>query len=77
MKTSTSSRKYPPNSIGRLRRQRRWTQYDLEFASGISQSRLSLIERGIRPLTEADSVALGAALGVEPEALVGEVPAAG
>ena len=52
--------------IRTLRRTKGWTQYDLEGRTGISQSRLSLLERGIRPLTTEDVAILFEAFGVEP-----------
>ena len=53
------------NHIKKLRRARRWSQYDLERASGISQSRLSLLERSFRPLTQDDVEVLADVFGVQ------------
>lgn len=60
----------PVNRIRALRRARRWSQYDLERASGISQSRLSLLERRFRPLSEEDVGLLAQVFGVGRNAIV-------
>ncbi len=54
------------NRLKKLRRARRWSQYDLERASGISQARLSLLERSFRPLTAEDVEILAGVFGVSP-----------
>lgn len=36
-------------NIRDLRKKRNWTQYDLEFESGVSQAVISRIERGAKP----------------------------
>ena len=62
------------NNLGKLRKDRRLSQYDLEIATGISQARLSLLERGYRELTASDVEALCGALGVRPSELFGIMP---
>ena len=41
------------------------SQYDLERLTGISQSRLSLLERSFRPLTQDDVEVLADVFGVQ------------
>ena len=48
------------------------TQVDLEELSGVSQPRISELERSIRPATEAERRALVVALDASPDALFGE-----
>ncbi len=59
----------PVNNLKHLRRETGWSQYDLELASGISQSRLSLLERGIRPMSAEDLETLAQAFSVTPDRL--------
>ncbi len=54
------------NRLKKLRRARRWSQYDVERASGISQAKLSLLERSFRALTAEDVEILADVFGVSP-----------
>ena len=54
----------PPNRIAQLRREQGLSQYDVERLTGISQSRLSLLERSYRPLSARDLDVLAQAFGV-------------
>jgi transcriptional regulator with XRE-family HTH domain len=46
------------------------SQYDVERVTGISQSRLSLLERAIRPMSADDADVLAQALAVSADQLI-------
>ena len=60
----------PRNHLKRLRSQAGMSQYDVERVTGISQSRLSLLERAIRPMSAADADVLARALAVSADQLI-------
>lgn len=57
-------------NVQRIRRQRRWSQEELAFQSGLHRTYINEIERGVRNPTVLVLAQLAKGLGVTPSALL-------